>query len=60
MFNYLTDEEVETLELVAPVPAELAPPIESLDSIELGWPWKLGAIALLIAGFATIGFMLYA
>lgn len=64
MFDGFTDDEVrdmmtERTELIAPVPAELAPPIESVDSVELGWPWKLGAVALLIGAFATVGFLLY-
>lgn len=65
MFDGFTEDEVremmtERTELVAPIPAELAPPIEPIESLDLSWPWKLGAITLLIAGFTTVGFMLYA
>lgn len=46
--------------LVAPVPAELAPPVEETESVFLDTPWLIGWGLLFVSAFATIGFLLYA
>lgn len=60
MFDYLTEEEVLSLELVAPIPAELAPPIEETESVYVDTPWLIGWGLLFVGAFTTIGFLLYA